>query len=444
MWNLFKSSKVDTRDSIPTEVVEERAVTSASVPSIFTAGLKAQDVYGISTSYACIRLLANTVAMTDMKNIRDTDKGEEILKGSRLTSLLKNPEPNVSYFQFMQNMTNQVVGQGNAYAIIIRDGGVPIELLYVPEDQVQIYETLTGPISHYYQFSSRGKSFSLFPEDVLHFRNITENGYTGLSPLSAHRLTFDAASSMQDYNKTFMDNATNISGIITTDKNLNKETVEELRSNFGKKFGGASQAGRTPVLSNGMTYTQMKVISPLDADYIATRKMSKADIAEIYGVPLTMLGTADATYQNAEQQALIYTQFTINPILEMIAQEMSMKLIPTWRNSEKLEFRADRFKLTPSKERAETVSLLNNTGIITSNEARELYGYKKLPGGDKLKTDEPKKLEAPKNTDDTNGVATPATDASVKSTNPNQRSLDTKEDVEREIQLLKSKLGRMR
>ena len=441
MFNFLKKADAPAK-------VEERAVTSASIDNIFSGGTTTSSVYGISTSYACIRLLANTVASTKLVHFETTTKGDEQLSQSRLSGLLKNPEPNVSYFQWMQNMTNQFTGQGNGFSIIIRENGTPIELLYVPEDQVSIYTTIDPNLPYYYQVSKMGKSFRIFPEDMIHFRNMTTNGYTGLAPLSIHRLTFDAASSINDYNKTFMDNATNISGIITTDKNLNKETVEELRTNFGKKFGGATQAGKTPVLTNGMNYTQMKVISPLDADYIANRKMSKSDIAEIYGVPLGMVTNTESKYSNAEQESLNFQQMSIYPMYEMISQEMELKLIPKYsRNKQKLEFVPDKFKLTPSKERSETVSLLANTGIMTPNEARELYGLTKLPGGDELKKEETTQgqsigtnTQAPKNTENTN--PTPGTEAANNATR--NFHLDSKEDIEREIQKLKSQLGRIR
>ena len=205
------------------EKTEERSVTVDTVDSIFSSSSSTSSVTNITTAYASIRLLANTVAMTKIKHLETTERGEEELKTSRLSSLLKNPQNNTSYFQWMQNMVNQVSGLGNSFSIVIRESGSPVDLIFVPESQVSIYTTLDENFPYYYQFNSYGRSFKLDPEDVIHFRNITEDGYTGLSPLSIHRMTFDAASSIANYNKTFMDNATNISGILSTDKKLTQQ-----------------------------------------------------------------------------------------------------------------------------------------------------------------------------------------------------------------------------
>ena len=430
MFGLFKRKE--------TEEMEQRAVSVGNVPSVFTSS-STSDVNAVSTAYACIRLLSNNTAMTFLRHIEKIDEGVEELTTSRLSALLKNPAPNVSGFSFMQNITNDFIGRGNGYAIIIRDMGSPVELLYVPTTSVSVYITLDPNYPYYYQVSKDGRSFRISPEDMIHLRNISLDGIVGLSPITVHRLTFDSAMSINEYNKAFMDNATSISGILSTDKKLKKETVDDLRKNFGSKFGGAANAGKTPVLSEGMKYDQLKAVSPLDADYIATRKLNKSDIAEIFGVPLSMLGSVESTYANAEQLALIYNRFTMNPIFEMIAQEMTLKLIPKYsRSKQKLEFYSDSLKLASSKEKAETVSLLKNTGIITANESREYYGMQKIAGGDVI-ADESNEVgdeaQAPKNTDETN---TPTTEP--KTSAPTTRSL---EEIDLEIHKLKSERGRV-
>ena len=445
---------------------ETRAVTPATVDNIFKSTSKdyISDTNSISTAYSCVRLISQTVAMTSMKNIQVTDKGEETLTSSRLTSLLKNPERNITYFKWMRNMVQDLVGKGNGYSIIIRESGAPIELLFVEESSVSVYVTQDMDIPYYYQLSYRGKSWKLYPEDVLHFSNITYDGYTGMSPLSVHRATFEAASAINNYNKVFMDNSANIVGVIETDKKLNKEAVEDLRNNFSNKFSGSKNAGKTPVLPEGLTYKQMKVISPMDASYIETKKLNKQDIAEIYGVPLTMLGDTSATYSNAEQLSLIYQQYTINPIYTLIEEEMSLKLIPYHKQSkQRFEFAPDTLKLASNKERAETISLLKNSSIITVNEGREYYGKPKITGGDVTvdviaqqaaaqAAQNPStppgqsNKQAPKNSDsDKVGTGNnsrpeaPRTDSNIKPSS--KRSLEEYED---EIQKLKSELGRMK
>nr|MBL0701809.1 phage portal protein [Mycoplasmatales bacterium] len=227
---------------------ETRSIESSAITNIFPVGSKGTQL-GVTTSYACIRLLAQSVATVPIKHYKTTKDGDEIITNSKITNLLKKPRPNTTYHQWMNSMMTSLTSKGNAYSLIIRNNGVPIELIFIQAQNVSIYITLDSNLPYYYQITHQGKSFRVFPEDIIHFRNITIDNITGLSPISLHRITFDAAASISDYNKTFMDNATNISGVIKTDKTLNKDTIDEIRKNFGKKFGGATNAGQTPVLS---------------------------------------------------------------------------------------------------------------------------------------------------------------------------------------------------
>jgi len=217
-----------------------------------------------------------------------------------------------------------------------------------------------------------------------------------------HKLSFDSSLANKDYISNFTDNSAAISGVIQTEKKLNKATIKELMVNFQNSFSGTRNAGKVPVLPEGMEFKQINRISPLDMDYINANKLNKADIAEIYGVPLSMLGTADLSYNNAESNGLMFSNYTIQPLLSMIEQELTDKLS---KNNHKFEFRTNSIRLSSSQEKGQTLSLLNNTGIITANEARSFYNLPSIQGGDELKSEANKigeAVQAPKNTEDTN------------------------------------------
>ena len=344
----------------------------------------------VTTAYACIRLISNTVAMTNIKHYSVTEEGKEEIASSTLTGVLRNPYHQESYFEWLRNMVQDTVTYGNGYSMIIRnDNNTVTDLVYVPEKSVSVYAIVDGKLETdraYYQVSYKGESFPVFKEDMIHFKNIGDFGSNrGLSPVTVHRSTFDTAYKMNDYINFFLENGSGISGIIESEKPLNANTVDELRKNFANKFSGSRNAGKTPVLPQGLSYKQLKPLSPADADYINSKKLSKYDICEIYGVPPSMLGTSDLSYNNTESLAMTFQRFTIQPLLDHIDQELSIKLIPSYKRAkEVIKFVPDTLKLASNKEKAETLSLLTNTGIITPNEAREFYGFKKMDGGDEL------------------------------------------------------------
>ena len=80
----------------------------------------------IATVYACVRLLAETVAGLPLLLYRFSDEAEkdkERAKDHPLYKLLyRQPNPEMTSFSFRETMMTHLLLWGNAYAQIIRDG----------------------------------------------------------------------------------------------------------------------------------------------------------------------------------------------------------------------------------------------------------------------------------------------------------------------------------
>lgn len=371
------------------EEKEERSMGASNISlwNWVNGESKVNSVLSVNTGYSCIRLISNTLSSTPIKYYKETEKGNEELKNNHLTKLMRKPFKNMTYFQWLNVMTTNFNTNGNAYAYIVRQGNRPVELIPLTDELVSLQETTQESEPYYYRITlpNSKRQVEVFPEDMVHMRNITLDGIMGLSPLTYNRLVLEGAKSQLEYQKNFIENSANVSGIIESEKKLSKDMVEELRKNFSSKFSGMENAGKTPVLPEGLKYKQVNIMSPLDTDYINTKKLTEEDVCKIFGVPLSMLGSANSTYSNAEQDSIKFQRYTMQPIQDMLAQELSLKLInPFNQNDTFFEFSPDLIKLTSSKERAETISLLKRDGIITPNEAREYYNKTAKENGDEL------------------------------------------------------------
>jgi len=366
---------------------EVRTSTTASIFNWLFGNNTNKSYLNISTVYACIRMLSDSISMTPLKLYQTTDKGREEITNTPLSRLLKNPQANTTGFQWMNTMLVQLTGWGNAYSVIEYDDDMnPMSLIYIPSSSVGVYETFNEVEPYYYQVTmNSGKLMKIFPEQMLHFRNISLNGYEGLSPIAYHASTFDRAYYESEYATNFMQKGGSMSGIITTDKKLKADQIKQLKEDFSNAYGGSENAGKTPVLGDGMIYTQLKPMSPADADYVNSKKLTKSEIMEIYKVPPPLLGIIDATYSNTEQLALIYQRYTLTPIYAMIEQEMSLKLISFVKQDKfYLEFMSDALLNATAKDKAEVVTKLTEKGVMTLNEARRKYNLKDLTDLDEV------------------------------------------------------------
>ena len=378
MWKLFNKKQTKT---------EDRSMTVAGAfgglfDNVFSVGKT--DVFRIGIAYACIRLITNTVAQTEMHLFRHKEGKKERLYKHPILKLLQRPMQNTTPFMWKSLLNTQLSSYGNAYFYIIRKNGVfPTELLFIPHDKVTTYTTLDQKLPYYYNITLQdGTLVKVFAEDMLHFKNISLDGVTGLSPLEMHRLTFSLAESGKEFMKSYLDNASNISGVIETETNLKSETVTKMRDNFGTIYGGSTNAGKTAVLGGGAKYKQLTPISPTDADYMNGAKLTKEDIMQIFAVPPPLLGDVSATYANAEQLSLTYQEFTISPIYSNIEQEINLKLLHD--DSLKFEFVPDLSKMATSRDRAETQAVYKREGIYSANELRAKNGDSPVNGGEEI------------------------------------------------------------
>ena len=307
--------------------VEERGIVAAPAGGfydILVNPFSAKEPLRIATAYACIRLLANSVSQTPLKDFLYSADGKKAQDSTQLTTLLRNPAPNVTYNSFMSTMLTSMVGHGNAYAYIVRDTyNTPKELLFIPDNRVNIQLVRQISNTHYYTVTLNDDTqLTVYPEDMVHFKNITIDGFTGLSPVYYHSLTIQVGAKATEYMNNFIENSAAISGVIESEARLKPDAIKAIRDSFGGTYGGAAKAGKTAVLGDGLKFKQITPVSPLDVDYINTRKLNDNDIMRIYGVPPPMLGDISSTYANTEQLALIYQRFTLNPMFEAIQQEL--------------------------------------------------------------------------------------------------------------------------
>ena len=163
-----------------------------------------------------------------------------------------------------------------------------------------------------------------------------------------------------------------------------------------------------------------------------------------------MLGSNSSTYSNAEQDSIKFQRYTLTPIEDMIAQELGLKLINTYNESDTyFEFSPDTIKLASSKEKSETISLLKREGIITPNEAREYYNLQSKDNGDELiiqiNTAPQTLVEEQMEASITNTNVESVTEVKEEEVLPKETEDNSEvEELKRAIQQLKSDIGRLK
>ena len=148
---------------------------------------------------------------------------------------------------------------------------------------------------------------------------------------------------------------------------------ERFRNDWrGLYTGHGPGAGGTPVLEDGMQFKPTQ-ITPLDAQYLESRKLTREEVAAAFHIPLPLVGILDhATFSNIEEQHKHLYQDTLGPWLTMIEEELALQLVPDFDSSGRLyvEFNlAEKLKGT-FEEQASIMQTMVGAPVMTRNEGR--------------------------------------------------------------------------
>jgi len=108
--------------------------------------------------------------------------------------------------------------------------------------------------------------------------------------------------------------------------NTSTTPAEDHKIAFEDKFAGAEKAGKIMVIAAGSLDYQQLALSMQDAEFVAQRNLSTAEIARIFRVPPWIIGASSGdamTYSNVEGQAQAFVKFSLAPWLTLIEQAIS-------------------------------------------------------------------------------------------------------------------------
>lgn len=333
----------------------------------------------LSAVWACVRILSETVGTLPMHLYQRTPKGRERQYDHPCHHLVQKPNSYSTRFDLMHHLMISCALWGNGYARIYRDKyyrPVRLKLLH----PARIEPTLSDNDELFYRLDTG----ELIPNvDIIHLRGLSTNGYKGKSPIAVHRDNLALSVSAQDYGKRFFDQGGNMSGVFKYPSTLKPEAYQRLKKDLMAQAVGLHNAHVPLLLEGGMTYERIS-IPPEDAQFIATRKFQKTEIATIYGIPPHMIADLErATNNNIEHQGMEFVQYCLLPYLVRIEEEFNRKLL---RDDEFSDFyflfglngllRGD------AKTRSEYYKNMNFVGAMSANEIRSLEDMNSYDGGD--------------------------------------------------------------
>ena len=347
--------------------------------------VNAQTAIQLSTVYACVRVISETVASLPL-GIYEATKGVTRKASEHSLYHLIHDEPNseMTSFVLREVMLAHLLLWGNSYCQIIRNGRNRISGLYpLLPDKMTVDRDKNGQLTYTY-LTNAGRTVALTPEDVLHIPGLGFDGIMGYSPIALEKNAIGLGLASEEYGSKFFSNGARPSGILTHPNTV--KNPKALRESWNSAYGGSSNSNRVAILEEGMKFEPMAVPNN-EAQFLETRKFQVDEICRIFRVPPHLVGDLEhATFSNIEHMSIDFAVHTIRPWLVRIEQSMNRALLsPQEKGRFYIQFNIDGLMRGDYKSRMEGYAIGRQNGWMSANDIRELENLNPIPpeeGGD--------------------------------------------------------------
>ena len=372
--SLFKR---ENRDAALGNLTDLLALREGGVRNYSGEEVNEQSALGISAVFSAISLLADSIALLQMKTLRYD--AQKVIFTDKPKFLEKpNVAQDISMFSLVHQTISTLAMHGNAFILVDRDRqGRPIQLTPIHPEKVKV------------EMDNGKKCFMLMTKRGQYDRKITTYNMlhlvwyqypgqlTGVSPLRANGNTYGLALAMERHLSQFYGQGGTPSSVLETDRDLTAEQASILKDTW---LGNHNRNRKPAVLTGGLKW---KAISAAAGnELIDAREQITHEIARVFRIPAHLLLAKDGSnvYSNLESNGLAFIRHTLLPWIRRIEDSFTT-LLP---GKQFVRLDTDEYARGDQLSRVRSFQVAISSGMMTPNEARAKLDLEPYEGGDKF------------------------------------------------------------
>ncbi|MBF6630660.1 MAG: phage portal protein [Comamonas sp.] len=285
----------------------------------------------------CLTLIGNGLGMLPT-SLYEAGAEKRVLRDHPAHKLLRvKPNPYQTPMEFKSQMQLLLETEGNAYARIIRSGSRPIHLIPFEKGRV---EAKLGPgfRMQYRCQSENGGQITLDQDEILHIRDLSLDGVTGLSRQNLSKEVFELADAARKAAANVFRTGVMAGGAIEVPNALSDQAYQRMKQSLNEEYSGAENINKWMIAEEGATAKPF-ASSAKDGQQIENRNHQIEEVARLYGVPRPLLMMDDTSWGSGiEQLAIFFVQYTLAPRFVMWEQALARSLLSD-RERENLYFK---------------------------------------------------------------------------------------------------------
>lgn len=293
-------------------------------------GYKSREVEPQELKYLTSNKASN---IASLPSVRKAIRVQEILDHPFL-DLIHSVNNFMNMFDLFELTTLHEDLTGNSYWYILDNKlGIPKEIWPMMPQDIKIIPDDKRFISGY-KYSKNGlfganDEVSFSEKEVIHFKHPNPAGYYyGYSPIWAVRDAYNIGMNAFSYENALLENGGSLSGTFQTDADLSEFEFDRLKQEIKEMFTGANNAGKAPLLSNGVKYNPYG-LPPKEMSFLKGRTSLKEEIVNALGQNLSMY-SQEANRANSDNAMTEFARNAVKPRLQKLEQKINEKLMPRY------------------------------------------------------------------------------------------------------------------
>ncbi len=340
----------------------------------------------------CVELIAGALSCLPATLTMDDGQGGQVAAPPTATgwALLARPNVRQSWPACISSLVSSILLHGNGVAALVRDGrGAVIAVQPIPWQWLLpvIIQGAAGPRLAYDVVATTPESLLLglprrmLDTDVIHLRARSDEGVIGRSVLSRAAGVVREGVEVARTSEALFRNNLGVSGFVETGGAvLTEPQRDRFKASLGE-FRGPGNAGKVMLLEGPFSFKPASS-TPHDAELLATRQFSVAEVCRLFNVPEPLMQLGVRVPASLDPYLAAFAQLALAPLVAVLESEFDHAILPPG-----LHLQLDMAGLQRGNFAGQVAAFCAATqsGITTPNDARRGLGWPAHGAGDALR-----------------------------------------------------------
>lgn len=321
----------------------------------------------LSAFYACVTLLADSIATLGIRAYRQNGQARELVSPQPRLLADEGPYPETTWFEWLWMTMEATAVTGNGIGVITarnkEDKATAVMPVHPDVLNIDMPKKSKWPEPIY-----KVDGTKIPAEDIMHIKRYPVAGAVrSMSPVEKAASSVGLGLAAERFGLRYFQDSASPSSVLESTESLDDEQVKRTMKSWIASNGGRR---RPAVLSGGLKWKPI-ALTPNESQFLETRQFQRSEICMWFRVPPHMIGDTQKSTSwgtGIENMTIGFVKYTLNAWLTCIEQALT-RLLPRGQFA---MFNIDGLLRGDVKSRWEAYRIGRDSGVYSANDIRAM------------------------------------------------------------------------